>query len=96
MALFTDENIITLGELLQFETTLVQIASTHGINVDTKINLATSAIGDKLMLWLLDVGMSDPQWTTRRVIGLSTVVVTPPLRRWLCFESLSALLRRSL
>ncbi|HEY3939369.1 MAG TPA: hypothetical protein VGL97_18200 [Bryobacteraceae bacterium] len=89
MALFTDQSTVTLDDLLQFETTLAQIASTHGINVDTKISLATSVIGDQLMLWLLDVGASDPQWLTRRTIGLSTVVVTPPLRRWLCYESLS-------
>jgi hypothetical protein len=89
MALFTDQSIVTLDDLLQFETTLAQIASTHGINADTKINLATSVIGDQLTLWLLDVGASDPQWLIRRAIGLSTVVVTPPLRRWLCYESLS-------
>jgi hypothetical protein len=89
MALFTDTNVITLDDLLPYEVTLVQIASPHGINVDTKINLASSAVGDKLMLWLLDAGVSDPQFTTRRRIGLSTVVVTPSLRRWLSFESLS-------
>jgi len=89
MALFTDADVIILDDLLQFETTLVQIASSHGIDVDTKINLATSALADKLMIWLLDVGMSDPQWLTRRAIGLTTLVVTPPLQRWLCFASLS-------
>lgn len=89
MALFTDTSVITLDDLLPYEVTLVQIASPHGINVDTKINLASSAIGDKLMLWLLDAGSSDPQSAARRQIGLSTVVVTPSLRRWLSFESLS-------
>jgi hypothetical protein len=89
MALFTDTNIISLDDLLRYETTLVQIASSHGIDVNTKIGLAASAIGNKLMLWLLNVGMSDPQWLNRRLLGLSTVVVTPPLRRWLCLESLS-------
>jgi hypothetical protein len=89
MALFTDTNIISLDDLLQYETTLVQIASSHGIDVNTKIGLAASAIGNKLMLWLINVGMSDPQWSNRRLLGLSTVVVTPPMRRWLCLESLS-------
>jgi hypothetical protein len=89
MALFTDTSVITLDDLLPYEVTLVQIASPHGINVDTKINLASSAIGDKLMLWLLDAWVSDPQFVTRRKVGLSTVVVTPSLRRWLSFESLS-------
>jgi hypothetical protein len=89
MALFTDKGIVTLDDLLQYEVTLVQIASSHAINVDTKINLASSAIGDKLMLWLLEARISDPQFSVRRAIGLSTVVVTPSLRRWLSFESLS-------
>ena len=89
MALFTDADIVTLDDLLQFETSLVQTASSHGINVDTKIALAENAISDRLMLWLLSVGASDPQWLNRRLIGLSTVVVTPTLKRWLCFDSLS-------
>jgi hypothetical protein len=89
MALFTDAEIVTLDDLLQFETSLVQTASSHGINVDTKIALATNAISDRLMLWLLSVGASDPQWLNRRIIGLSTVVVTPTLKRWLCFDSLA-------
>lgn len=89
MALFTDTNVISLDDLLPYEVTLVQIASPHGINVDTKINLASSAVADKLLLWLLDAGVSDPQFVSRRKLGLSTVVVTPPLRRWLSFESLA-------
>lgn len=89
MALFTDADIITLDDLAQYETSLVQVASSHGINVDTKIQLATNAIADRLLLWLLNVRASDPQWSNRRTLGLSTVVVTPTLQRWLCFDSLS-------
>jgi hypothetical protein len=89
MALFTDPGIVTLGDLLQFETALVQVASSHAINVETKIQLATNAISDKLLLWLLRAGASDPQYLNRRLLGLSTVVVTPVLQRWICFESLS-------
>ena len=89
MALFTDAGVLTINDLLKYEGTLVQVASDHDINVDTKIALATSSIGDRLMLWLLNIGRSDPQFLTRRMIGLSTVVVTDTLRRWLAFESLS-------
>lgn len=89
MALFTDADIVTLDDLLQFENSLVQIASSHNINVDTKITLSIDAIGDILLLWLLDVGASDPQFLNRRLLGLSTVVVTSTLQRWLCFDSLS-------
>src|SRR5438105_4598462 len=89
MALFTDASVVTLDDLLEFETSLVQVASSHAINVDTKINLATDAISDALLLWLLRAGASDPQFLNRRLLGLSTVVVTPVLQRWVCFESLS-------
>ena len=89
MALFTDAGVITLDDLLEFETSLVEVASTHGINVDTKISLSTSAIGDRLLFWLLRSQASDPQWLSRRLLGLSTVVVTATLRRWLCFDILS-------
>ena len=89
MALFTDNGIITLDDLLTFEGSLGQVASVHGIDVDNKISLATSAVGDRLMLWLLNAGASDPQWLNRRMLGLSTIVVTPPLHRWLCVEALA-------
>lgn len=89
MALFTDTDVVTLDDLLLYEASLVQIASSHGINVETKINLASSTIGDLLLSRLLKVWIADPQWMTRRQLGLSTVVVTSPLHRWLCFDSLA-------
>ncbi|HZQ50637.1 MAG TPA: hypothetical protein VFB14_00475 [Bryobacteraceae bacterium] len=89
MALFTDASVVTLDDLLQYETSLVEVASSHGINVDTKIQLALSSVGDKLMVWLLKVSASDPQWLNRRRLGLATVVVTSTLQKWLCFEALS-------
>jgi hypothetical protein len=89
MALYTDPDVITLDDLLQFEAGLVQISSSHNIDVQTKISLAIAAIADRLMVWLLDIGGSDPQWLSRRSLGLSTIVVTSPLQRWLCFDSLS-------
>lgn len=89
MALFTDSDVVTLDDLLQFESSLVQITSTHGVDVLTKIKLATAEISDKLLLALLQAGASDPQWSTRNKIGLSTVVVSPAIYRWLCFDSLA-------
>ncbi len=89
MALFTDPNIVTLDDLLQFESSLIQVSTTHGIDVETKITLAVNSIGDRLMLWLLNSGGSDPQFLQRRTLGLKTVVVIPTLYRWICFDSLS-------
>ncbi len=89
MALFTDADIVTEDDLLQYESSLDSVAASHGIDVQTKINLAVAATGDRLLLWLLNVGASDPQWLNRRLLGLSTVVVTPALQRWLCVDSLA-------
>ena len=44
MALFTDSDVVTLDDLLQFESSLIQISSTHGIDVETKIRLAVDEI----------------------------------------------------
>lgn len=89
MALFTDPDVVTLDDLLQFESSLVQISTTHSIDVETKITLAINGISDRLMLWLLNSGASDPQFLQRRSLGLTSVVVTPALYRWICFDSLS-------
>ncbi len=89
MALLTDADIVTLDDLVQFENSLIQISSTHSIDVTTKINLAIGEISNTVVSWLLKVRASDPQWLTRRALGVSTVVVTPTLQQWLCFQSLS-------
>lgn len=89
MALFTDVAVITLDDLLQFEASLGQVASSHGINVDNKISLATSAISDKLMLWLHTDRASTPTTFGQASIGPANVVMTQPLYRWLVYESLA-------
>lgn len=89
MALFTDADVITLDDLQVYENSLVSVASSHGINVTTKISLAQASIGDQLMQWLLWIGASDPQWMLRRQLGLSTMVVSPALRRWISFDALA-------
>jgi hypothetical protein len=89
MALFTDAEILTLDDLLAFEGSLVHVASTHNINVDKKVSLAKRVVSEKVTIWLQDSSLTDPQWFSRCLIGLSTVVVTPPLNKWLCFETLT-------
>ncbi len=88
MALFTDSDVVTLDDLLQFEGALVQISSTHGIDVETKIRLAIDEIGDRILLSFLQAG-STQQWRGATELGLDNVVVSPPLYRWICFNSLS-------
>ena len=75
--------------MIPLEASVAQVASSHGINVDNKISLAIGVVGDKLLAWLHNAGSSDPQWPTRRRLGLTTVVMTPPLSRWVAFEALA-------
>ncbi len=44
-----------------------------------------------MLLRLLKAGLSDPQHMYRRQLGVSTVVVTPPLERWLCLDILAGI-----
>ncbi len=88
MALFTDSDLLTLDDLLQFESGLVQVSSTHGIDITTKIKLATDEIGDKLLLFLLRAGQSDNQWSSRAKVSLHNVFITTAIHKWLCCNSL--------
>ncbi len=89
MALLTDATIIGLDELTSYETNITTVTSTHGIDIDTKVSVSITSIGDLLLLRLLKAGLSDPQHMYRRQLGVSTVVVTPPLERWLCLDVLA-------
>lgn len=89
MALFTDSSVVTLDDLLPFEASLAQISATHGIDVDTKINLAMTSVGNKLRMWLYAMVPTVPLWMSTRYINLNTVVVTPTLFNWICMESLN-------
>lgn len=88
MALFTDPDVVTLDDLLKFESSLVQVSSTHAIDVETKIRLAVDEIGDKILLCLLQAG-APGQWTGTAELGLGNVVISSPLYRWICFNSLA-------
>ena len=89
MALFTDSSVIALDDLLQFESSLIDVCSAHGIDVRTKIKVATDGIGDRLMLWLLRSAQSDTRIGGFSNLSLDRVVVTPAIYRWLCFDALS-------
>src|SRR4051794_36137075 len=88
MALFTDSDVVTLDDLLKFESSLIQVSSTHAIDVETKIRLAVDEIGDKILLCFLQAGALG-QWMGTTELALGNVVVSSPLHRWICFNSLA-------
>jgi hypothetical protein len=91
MALLTDYDVLGLEELELYEGSITNVTTTHGIDVDSKIQASIASVSDQLLLRLLKAGLSDPQHLHRRVLGMSTVVVTSPLERWLSMDILASI-----
>jgi hypothetical protein len=93
MALFTDGPIHTSGELQNYDTAILNVASTEGIDVTSKGILAQEEIATELLLFLNRNSNFDPQYLVRRRIGVGDVVLTPPLRRWHAYKTLALVYR---
>ncbi|MGH9664596.1 MAG: hypothetical protein ACRD9L_09260 [Bryobacteraceae bacterium] len=105
MALFTDGNPNSIDDLRAYETSIVSVAGVEGIGLDSKLTLAADDIGAQILAFLLREWPRDPQATVgyfgytfatsggRRKLGLSTVAVTPPLKRWHALETLALVYR---
>jgi hypothetical protein len=91
MALLTDYGILGLDQLELYESSITNVTTTHGIDVDSKVQLSIASVSDQILLRLLKAGLSDPQHLYRRVLGMTTVVVTTPLDRWLCMDVLASI-----
>lgn len=91
MALLTDYGILGLDQLELYEGNITNVTTTHGIDVESKIQVSIASVSDQLLLRLLKAGLSDPQHLHRRMLGMTTVVVTPPLDRWLCMDVLASI-----
>lgn len=91
MALLTDYGILGLDQLELYEGAIASVTTTHGIDVDSKVQVSVASISDQILLRLLKAGLSDPQHLHRRALGMSTVVVTPPVDRWLCMDVLASI-----
>lgn len=93
MALFTDGSPNSIDDLQTYETSIVSVASIEGIGLDSKLTLAADDIGAEVLAFLLREWPRDPQSTARRTLGLGTVAVTPPLRRWHVLHTLALVYR---
>ena len=82
MALLMDGSPNTVETLKAVESSIADVAGIELIDVDIKMGLALEEISESLMVYLIQLGTQDPQYLTRRQIGVSTIVLTPPLRRW--------------
>jgi hypothetical protein len=93
MALFTDGSIQTSGELQNYDTAVLSVASSEGIDVTSKVLLAQQEIATELLLFLRRNSISDPRFLVRRRIGVGDIVITPPMRRWHAYKSLELVYR---
>jgi len=94
MTLFNDGPISVTLDLQNFESGILGVASTEGIDLSGKSKLAQDEIANELMLFLLRrLPVRDYQWNLRRTRGTSDVVVTMPLKQWHVHKTLALVYR---
>ncbi|HML15630.1 MAG TPA: hypothetical protein VK419_01340 [Bryobacteraceae bacterium] len=92
--LLTDGNPNDTVDLQTYESAILNVASTEGIDVDVKLSLATEEISETVVDILLDHTRSvDPISNIRRTIGVSDVVVTSQMKRWHALHTLAVIYR---
>jgi hypothetical protein len=92
--LLTDGNPNNTIALTVYETQILGLAATEGINLDQKLGLATEEISEAVLEFLLDhTRMVDPLLNLRRTIGVSDVVVSTQMTRWHALHSLAIVYR---
>jgi hypothetical protein len=89
VALFNDGPISGIVDLMNYETSILDVASTEGIDTSAKLQLAQDQIAEELLCFLLDAD----ETMDRRTRGVQDIVVTEPLRRWHTFQTLALVFR---
>jgi len=102
MALFTDEYVSDVSDLIGYETNLPEVAAAEGIDLAGKLKLAQTEVGAQLQAASTRPGsMYQGQTGVWNSGGdsnlsrfeLSKVVVTPPLKLWHTFQTLAIVYR---
>jgi len=103
MALFTDEFVTRVSDLLAYESNLGEVSAAEGIDLDIKIRLAHTEVGAKLEAASRSPGnVFFPHGSgtafgggsaTQGRFELSEVVVTPPLKLTHTFQTLAIVYR---
>jgi len=91
--LLTDGCANTTEDLRVYESAILDVAGTEFIDLKAKLELAASEVGEDVMDALLDRPLEDPRGVSRRVFGLSDVVVTQQLKRWHALHTLAVVYR---
>ena len=97
MALFLDGAVSTTGDLTAQDSQLLDVASTEGIDLGSKLALAQEELGVELRGALERGQPMGPVRLARaglcRSMGIRHVVVTPPLKMWHTFRTLETVYR---
>jgi hypothetical protein len=84
--LFTDSPAITIEDLANYETGILDTAATEGINLTTKIALATGEVGLQLQSQFTPLGTTNNLPNSQ--LTLTNIVVTPAMEPWLIYHTL--------
>jgi hypothetical protein len=102
MALFTDEYVSDVSDLIGYETNLPEVAAAEGVNLSAKLKLAHIEVGAQLQAASTRPGSvyqgQTGVWSSGGDANLSRfelekVVVTPPLKLWHTFQTLAIVYR---
>jgi hypothetical protein len=81
-------------ELQNFESAILSVANTEGIDLAAKLALAQDEIASQVTMFLLRrLTVQDFHWNQRRARGVSDVVVTPALKQWHAHRTLALVYR---
>jgi hypothetical protein len=90
--LLTDGSPNSTEDLRVYETAILDVANGEGIDLCVKLNLALDEVSEEVVDVLLGRS-SDLTALTRRMRGVSDVVVTPQLKRWHATHTLEVFYR---
>jgi hypothetical protein len=103
MALFRDDFVSAVADLIAYEANLAEVAAAEGIDLTTKLRLAQAEVAAQLEAAALRPGnvyfAKGAGWQSTggegnlSRFGLGQVVVTPPLKLWHTFQTLAIIYR---
>jgi hypothetical protein len=82
MALYSDGPPATIEDLSAYDSQLLDVASTEGIDVTKKLALAQDELGMELRVLLNRLTPAGGCFATQPKLSFESIVVTPPLRLW--------------
>jgi hypothetical protein len=97
MSLFIDPDVHMMSELARYESSIVTVANTEGIDLAGKLEVARAEIGRELERFFISLTNYDPvqlRWqATSQLLTMRNVVVTEALRQWHVYQTLAATYR---